>query len=202
MKLARRRAPERLDMTPLQVLSQHNMRQEKERKLVASSREVSHLAMIGAPHWSHFSRGDPYAEFQRDKNLLKKTKAAPADDSDNQRSLQATLADPKEVGESAKEAQATRELKGTFDNAKMDGSRSYLPAYLLWNHTGPCERVPFPQVHHLAEVTGSLRRPRSEGLITVSMQPQLPDKGKNSAHHTHSSICLGLRRNSYERTLL
>ena len=34
--------------------------------------------------------------------------------------------------------QAPRELTGTFDNAKLDGSRAYLPAYLRWNHSG-CE---------------------------------------------------------------
>ena len=28
------------------------------------------------------------------------------------------------------------ELTGTFDNVNMDGSRAYLPAYLLWNHYG------------------------------------------------------------------
>ena len=192
MKLARRQAPERLDMTPLQLLNQHNMRQEKERKLVASSREVSHLALIGAPFWSHFTRGDPYGEFQRDKNLLKK-KRLPSDDS--QRPITAPEPqDPKEVSESKK--QAPRELTGTFDNAKMQGSR--VPAYLL---SRSYSRVPFPELNNLEEVTGTLRRPKSEGLIKVCLQP-LPDPGPKNVHHTHSSICLGMRRNSYERTLL
>ena len=100
------------------------------------------------------------------------------------------------------------ELTGTFDNVKMDGSRAYLPAYLLWNHYGsetqghhlpwrkttkkigdssrPYQRVPFPEVdlkevpwnawnplsswrkfatqRKTLQVTGSLRRPKSEGL--------------------------------------
>mmetsp|Transcript_1636 Transcript_1636/g.3420 ORF Transcript_1636/g.3420 Transcript_1636/m.3420 type:complete len:191 (+) Transcript_1636:82-654(+) len=190
MKLARRQAPERLDMTPLQLLNQHNMRQEKEKKLAASSRDLSHLAFIGAPYWSHFTRGDPYGEFQRDKNLLKRSKGSPNDERPK-----AEPADPKEPKEVP-----SLELTGTFDNVKMDGSRAYLPAYLLWNHYGPYQRVPFPEVD-LKEVTGSLRRPKSEGLIKVRLQP-VPDPGKRSVHHTHSSICLGLRRNSYERTLL
>ncbi|CAL1158805.1 unnamed protein product [Cladocopium goreaui] len=94
MKLARRQAPERLDMTPLQLLNQHNMRQEKEKKLAASSRDLSHLAFIGAPYWSHFTRGDPYGEFQRDKNLLKRSKGSPNDERPK-----AEPADPKEPKE-------------------------------------------------------------------------------------------------------
>mmetsp|Transcript_90082 Transcript_90082/g.143401 ORF Transcript_90082/g.143401 Transcript_90082/m.143401 type:complete len:195 (+) Transcript_90082:78-662(+) len=194
MKLARRQAPERLDMTPLQLLNQHNMRQEKEKKLAASSRDLSHLAFIGAPYWSHFTRGDPYGEFQRDKNLLKRPKGLPNSD-ERPKTEPVGPKEPKEV--------PSTELTGTFDNVKMDGSRAYLPAYLLWSHHGPLNRVPFPEVDHLKEVTGSLRRPKSEGLIKVRLQP-VPDPapGKRSVHHTHSSICLGLRRNSYERTLL
>ena len=69
MKLARRRAAERLDMTPMQLMEQHNRRCEKEKKLFNSSRELSHLVAIGTPFWAHFTRGDPYAEFQRDKGL-------------------------------------------------------------------------------------------------------------------------------------
>lgn len=59
-------------MTPMQLMNQHNMRQEKERKLAASSRELSHLALIGAPFWAHFTRGDPYAEFQRDRSSVER----------------------------------------------------------------------------------------------------------------------------------
>ncbi|CAK9083605.1 Uncharacterized protein SCF082_LOCUS39759 [Durusdinium trenchii] len=185
MKLARRRAPERLDMTPMQIMTQHNMRQEKERKLTASSQDLSHLAFIGAPYWSHLARGDPYGDFQRDR--LRRARRERRPHRTRRYGCQRM---------SASSSQApTQQLTGTFDYLKIRAP----PAYLSWRHNGPCSRVPFPEVSNLAEVTGSLRRPKSEGLITLNLQP--PDAGGHrSVHHTTSSVCLGLRRNSYQRT--
>ncbi|CAJ1441376.1 unnamed protein product [Effrenium voratum] len=180
MQLARRKAPERLDLTPLQLLNQHNTRTEKERKLEQSSKEVAHLALIGAPFWSHFTRGDPFAEFQRDKGLRQSPGAA-------EQCIRRPIAEEKATA-------VPRELLGSFRHLE----HRVAPAQLAWRQNGPHSRVPLPQMDAIIQVTGTMRRPRSEGLISVTLGPS-EGPGQGKFHHTTSSVCLGTCSNTFER---
>ncbi|CAE7472226.1 unnamed protein product, partial [Symbiodinium pilosum] len=88
---------------------------------------------------SHFCRGDPYADFKRDKPLLPGRHAAPA----RSDGFQFRQRDPQfSAKEQAFPDEDEKEVTGTFDRVYNDRS---LPAQLSWRHNGPHSRVPLPE---------------------------------------------------------
>mmetsp|Transcript_40423 Transcript_40423/g.94532 ORF Transcript_40423/g.94532 Transcript_40423/m.94532 type:complete len:187 (-) Transcript_40423:52-612(-) len=184
MQFARREAKERVDLDPLRVLHLRNKRNEKEARLTQQSREVQHLALIGAPLWSHFSRGDPYADYKRDKSLLPARQASPS-------RSDGFLNRKKDSERHAKEQAAAdedKEVTGTFQHVYNDRS---LPAQLLWRPNGLQSRVPLPGDvwSHVQASRRQPHQPENPALFTIKLGMAKPSAPR--LHHTTSSIRLG-----------